>query len=202
LLSDDEEEEEETTTAYEYEVDERRSDGGTSDDGGSSSEEEEEKEEEWKEAGGNTLISARCYNREQQKKRKKKKEEKKVPRLTLKIKRGEEEEEERPGKKIRKLTGAKSREGIIDKKNKVIDVSQPTPKLIRDKFLLGDRYSVQIGMITVKKWSYECLIFTRDAPPGEPEKKAFSFNMPIKLIIPMRDALLSIISKNGANKIE
>jgi hypothetical protein len=77
--------------------------------------------------------------------------------------------------------------------------------------LLGERYTVQIGQVCfagARNYSYEGLIFTRENDPtledkekatNSEKKKAFKFNMPSKLIIPLRDALNTILAKSTEN---
>jgi hypothetical protein len=102
-----------------------------------------------------------------------------------------------PGKKGKQKVDEDAGAEIIAS-SKVRDVSRPTANFLRDKFLLGDRYSIQIGQINVKakNFSYESIIFTRDPPEENPDgKKKFTFNMPSKLVLPLRDAINEIISQ-------
>jgi hypothetical protein len=126
--------------------------------------------------------------------KKKKREEKKIVKC-------------KTGKKAVVLHQAKKDEGKKPKKNlppeiavssKVRDVSRPSAELIKDKFLLGDRYSVQVGQINIrgKNYNFESLIFMRDAPPDNPDgKKPFTFNIPSKLIPSLKVAIDTIVSR-------
>ena len=82
------------------------------------------------------------------------------------------------------------------------DFSNSSAALIKDKFLLGDRYSVQIGEVSfsgVRRYCYEAIIFTREGVVDEDEakaKKPFKFNIPSKLLVPLCNALQTIIKKS------
>lgn len=110
-----------------------------------------------------------------------------------------------PPEKKKKLVEKKkfsATEIITSNKVKVLDVSRPTMQLDKNKYLLGDRYTVQVGQVNMKShnYSFDSLIFTRDAPTDNPDnKKAYSFNMPAKLIIPLRDAIVKILSQSEEN---
>ncbi|CAM6053239.1 unnamed protein product [Sphagnum tenellum] len=85
----------------------------------------------------------------------------------------------------------------------VNDMSTSSPILIREKFTLGDRYSLQIGTVVFsgpRGFSYEAIIFTREGITDDDERKArkpFKFNIPAKLIVPLKKTLDLIISKSG-----
>jgi hypothetical protein len=67
----------------------------------------------------------------------------------------------------------------------------------------GDRYSCQVGEIGFsgpRAYSYEALIIAREGVMDDDEgklKKPFKFNMPAKLILPLRNALTLILRKSG-----
>jgi hypothetical protein len=110
-------------------------------------------------------------------------------------KKPKKDEEEVKGKKGKKMTKSISGQVEIIASSKVRDVSRPTVNLNKEKFLLGDRYSVQIGQVHMqsKNFSYESIIFSREPlMDAENKKKAFTFNMPVKLLIPLRDAINEI----------
>jgi hypothetical protein len=94
--------------------------------------------------------------------------------------------------------GAKKRKDTCD------DFALTTPILIRKRFSLGDRYSLQIEEVTVKggegkgkktSFKYEAIVITRDGVESEDPAKAvkpFKFNIPSKLLIPLKNVLCHI----------
>jgi hypothetical protein len=85
---------------------------------------------------------------------------------------------------------------------KVRDVSRPCMNLIKDKFILGERYFVQMAQVNVqaKNFTFHSLCMGRDAADNSDGKKPFTFNLPAKLIIPLRDAI-NEIAKNIDEKM-
>lgn len=103
-----------------------------------------------------------------------------------------------PPKRIR-------REGVKEKKKPDVinDFALTVPSLVGAKFTLGDRYSLQIEEVTVKggkgtgksTFKYEAIVITREGIESEDEDKTikpFKFNIPSKLLIPLKNVLCHI----------
>lgn len=74
----------------------------------------------------------------------------------------------------------------------VHDYSKTGPVFNKDRFKLGSGYFVQVGEINWNKpnsINFEGLVILRELV----DRKPFRFNIPSKMIIPLRDAMLSIV---------
>ena len=85
---------------------------------------------------------------------------------------------------------------------KIRDVSAPGLKFSNDKFLLGDRYSLQVKPVTIKgnggTFSTTVLNFAREIPsPNIENRKPYSFGLPMRLIHALKEALDAIIREGG-----
>ena len=75
---------------------------------------------------------------------------------------------------------------------KVMDLSGPRKEYKKDRLLIGDRYSIQMGIVSVGgrvPYTYEALCIKREGSKTNPEAKEYSFNLPSKLVEPLLDAL-------------
>lgn len=73
-----------------------------------------------------------------------------------------------------------------------------TRKLIRERFLIGGNYFVQIGDLDFGgSGGIETIFFGR---PASERAKEFTFNIPSAFIFGLRDALNQIISRSGVTE--
>lgn len=84
----------------------------------------------------------------------------------------------------------------------VRDFSSTGAKLPTEKFLLGDRFSLQVGQVLFPRgrgYSFEALVFTRAPTDNELQsgKKPFRFNLPAKLIVPLYGVINAIVEQAG-----
>lgn len=95
---------------------------------------------------------------------------------------------------------------------RVQDFSTTTLVLSKDKYYLGERYSMQIGHVNFpgsRGYGYEAVIFSRDPAKmseadkrkGKKEPKSFTFNLPSKLIQPMYDVVGAILAGPKLNNM-
>lgn len=116
-----------------------------------------------------------------------------------------EDTEEEKKKKKEQEHKEKLEKAILLKKRpsfKIRDVSRPTANFTRDKFLIGDRYAVQIEDVAILGkngvcFSSVCLQFIRDPPePNENNAKVFKMGIPIKFLYSLQDTI-NLIADSG-----
>jgi hypothetical protein len=191
------------------------------DDGGDDEAEEEEEEEEADDGGDDEeetspppkkLAKRENLEKKLEKKRSKDVATKKASSSTIKVVEKKKKNNKSTKEKQEKLVKGKEEKKTDKKKTKlpdlevvtsdkvrVKDVSRPATSYQEENFYLGDRYHLQVAKVNIrsKNFSFDSLVFSRQPPKDNPEnKKAFTFNMPVKLIIPLRDAVNSIAERN------
>ena len=137
--------------------------------------------------------------------RKKKPAKSVPPPPTIEVEGVVEDEEEEKKKKDKEDKEKKAKEVLPRKTSfKVRDVSRPTTNFTRDKFLLGERYAVQIEDVAIfgksgTCFSSTCIQFIRDPPePNENNAKVFKMGIPIKFIFALQETINSIVdSRSG-----
>ena len=74
-----------------------------------------------------------------------------------------------------------------------------------DKYLLGDRYTIQVRPVTIQgrggQFSTNVLTIQREPPVPNPEnKKPYSFGYPMRLLEPLKKAIDDISSQSKLPK--
>lgn len=88
-----------------------------------------------------------------------------------------------------------------EEEEECLDFSKPSVNYCREKCKLGERYFVNIeecnfSGLRNKNHRFEALVLTRLPIDDDEKKQAFKFNMPASLIVPLRDALTTLLTKS------